>query len=126
MKVVIIILGLLAALKIGLAEYHFRAATRDVIVAAYKDRAIDACRRDAAKDARGQAAVVAASFWTKPSDIRLVIGRSELDVYPWQIDHHLWHARYRNPYLLLSSASGGAGSVCEYDVVHNAALIHRM
>lgn len=125
MKAVILILGLLAAAKIGMSEYLFRTATRDVIVAAYKDRAIDACRRDAARDAKTAAA--AGSVWSKPGDIRLVIGKSELDVYPWQVDHHLWLARFRNPYLLLTTApGGGAALVCEYDVVHNAALIHRM
>jgi hypothetical protein len=124
MKAVILVLGLLAAVKIGVAEYLFRAATRDVIVAAYKERAVDACRRDAGKDGKGAAGAVAQ--WSKAADIRLVIGKSELDVYPWQIDHHLWHARYRNPYLLLSAATSGGALVCEYDVVHNAALIHRM
>lgn len=126
MKAAIIVLGLLAAVKIGMSEYLFRAATRDVIVSAYKDRAIDACRRDASKDARTTAAAAAASIWSKPGDIRLVIGKSDLDVYPWQVDHHLWHARYRNPYLLVSVAGQAGAMVCEYDVVHNAALIHRM
>lgn len=123
MKAAIIILGLLAAVKIGVSEYLFRSATRDVIVSAYKERAIEACRRDGSKEAK---AAAAASPWSKPAEIRLVIGKTELDVYPWQIDHHLWHARYRNPYLLLSAGGSGGSLVCEYDVVHNAALIHRM
>ena len=43
MKAVVFILVLLAGLKLGHQEYLYRVATRDLIVAAYKDRAVQAC-----------------------------------------------------------------------------------
>lgn len=121
MKAVVYVLALFAAAKIGTSEYLFRASARDVIVAAYRDRAIHACQRDT-KAPAGEAV-----SWSRAADIRLVVGKSGFDVHLWQVDHHLWNARYRNLYLVLSlSSEKAAGLVCEYDVVHNAAQISRM
>ncbi len=123
MKAVVYVLALFAAAKIGTSEYLFRASARDVIVAAYRDRAIQACQRDTKLQAPGGEAV----SWSRATDIRLSVGKSGFDVHLWQVDHHLWNARYRNLYLVLSLTNEkAAGLVCEYDVVHNAAQINRM
>ena len=122
MKAIVTLLALFAAIKIGSAEYFFRTSARDVIVAAYKERAIHACQRDTRTALDGAAAAVA---WAKPSDIYLSIGKSGLDVQLWQVDHHLWNARYRNPYLMLTVAEKTGSLLCEYDVVHNATVISR-
>ncbi len=123
MRAVVYVLALFAAIKIGAAEYLFRSGARDVIGSAYRERAIQACQRDG-KSGTGPAALAA---WSKPGEIRLVIGKSGLDVYLWQVDHQLWNARFRNPYLVILPAEGKAqGLVCEYDVVHNAALVSRL
>ena len=123
MRAIVYVLALFAAAKIGAAEYLFRTSARDVIVAAYRERAIQACQRDGKAAPNG----AAAATWMRPTDVRLVVGKSDLDVQLWQVDHHLWNARYRNPYLLLTPADEkSAGLMCEYDVVHNAALIYRL
>ena len=89
-----------------------------MIVAAYRERAIQACQRDAKPP---QGANPATASWSRPLDARLVIGKSDLDVYLWQVEHHLWRARYRNPYLVLTPAHDrSAGLVCEYDVMQGA------
>lgn len=122
MRAVVFFLALLAALKIGHQEYLYRAATQDVIVGAYRDRAVQACQRDT----RNASLDLPALAWSNPDSIRLVIGKSNLDVRFWQIDHELWSARYRNAYLHLTTALRSGTAYCEYDITHAAASVHRM
>lgn len=120
MKALVMVLVLLAAAKVGYHEYMFRAATNEVIVAAYRDRAVAACQRDA----KGQS-LAAAAAWAQPQSIKVLIGKGNLDVYLWQVDHTLWNARFRNPYLFLA-AGDASRTYCEYDIVHGAAAVFRM
>ena len=124
MKTVVFILVLLAAFKLGQQEYLYRTATRDVIVAAYKDRAVQAC----AKDGRNANLGLSPQTWANSSSIQLVIGKSGLDVQLWQVDNHLWNARYRNPLIILSAEtrSGLGQAYCEYDIVNAAASVYRL
>lgn len=120
MKGLVVALVLLAAGKIGYHEFMFRRATNEVIVAAYRERAVTACQRDA----KGQSLLPAAG-WVSPKSIKLLIGKTNLDVYIWQVDHALWDARFRNPYLFLA-AGDDARTYCEFDIVHGAASVFRM
>lgn len=122
MKAVVILLALLAAAKLGYQEYLFRGATRDALIGAYREHAIQACQ----KDGRTQALGLGAQGWANPRAIRLVIGKSSIDVYPWQVDHAQWNARYRNPYLLLTASQRTTTLSCEYDIVNAAASVSRM
>ena len=121
MRALVVLLMLLAAAKVGYNEYLFRTATNDIIISAYRDRAIAACQRDA----KGQSAI-ASGAWTRPQNIRLVIGKSNLDVYFWQVDHALWSARFKNPYLFVTAADSPSRVYCEFDIVHGAATVFRM
>ena len=121
MKAVVFILVLLAGLKVGHHEYLYRTATRDVIVGAYKARAVQACQ----KDTRNTSLGVPPQAWANAPSIQLAVGKSGLDVQFWQVDNDLWNARYRTPFLILST--GGAGTAyCEYDILNAAASVHRM
>jgi hypothetical protein len=122
MRTVVFILALLAAAKLGHQEYLYRAATREAIVAAYRERAAQACQ----KDARAASLGLAPQAWITPASATLVIGKSNLDVQIWQVDNHLWNARYRNPFLILSAGARGGQVYCEYDIVNAAASVHRM
>ena len=51
-----------------------------------------------------------------------MIGKSSIDVYPWQVDDPLWNARYRNPYLVLTASQRIATVSCEYDIANAAAV----
>ena len=56
MKAIVILLALLAAAKLGYQEYLFRGATRDALIGAYKEHAVQACQKDArTPDARAWA-----------------------------------------------------------------------
>jgi hypothetical protein len=121
MRAVIFLLMLLAALKIGANEYFYRTATTDVIVNAYRERAILACQ----SDPKAQILVSSPLAWTNPTAVKVVIGKSNLDVHFWQVGQETWNARYRNPYLHL--VVGERPSVyCEYDIVNGAASVFRM
>lgn len=121
MKILVVILAFLAAAKVGYQEYLVRSATHEVIVLAYRDRAISACQRDAVG-----LSLVSAGVWSQPQRIRLVIGKSNMDVFFWQTDHVLWNARYRNPYLVLSAVDKPGNFSCEYDVVHGATSVVKL
>ena len=121
MRAVVFLLALLAAVKIGYQEYLFRTSARDVIVSAYRERAVDACQKDPKSATLG----IAAPAWERPASVSLVIGKSNLDVQFWQVDHAMWNARYRNPYLHLASGDRTSGVSCEYDIVHGIASVNR-
>jgi hypothetical protein len=122
MKPIVILLALLAAVKLGHQEYLFRSGTREAIVGAYMEQAAQACQ----KNARAANLAMSAHAWANPASVRLVIGKGNLDVSLWQVDHALWNARYRNPYLLLTAGESAGGALCEYDIVNAAAAVHRM
>ena len=121
LKAVVVVLGALAIGKIATQEYLFRTGTRDVLLSAYRERAIAACQ----KDPLNMGLVANPASWARASDIRVVIGRPDINVWFWQIDHELWNARYRNPYLQLSGADRLNGVQCDYDIVHGIASVSR-
>ncbi len=122
MKAIVFFLALLAVAKIGYQEYLYRTATNDVIINAYRNRAVNACRKDAA----AQRLATSIATWSRPTSMKLVIGKANLDVYFWQINSKLWNARYRNPYLFLSIDQNPASVFCEFDIVHGSASVYRM
>jgi len=121
MRMLVFVLVLLAAAKIGTQQYIVETAKSDIIIAAYRDRALGACR-EAARDRR----LDLSDQWASGGDVRLVIGKSGLDVAVWQVDHALWQARFKNPYLLFTLRDRGQKVYCEFDVLHGAASVMRM
>jgi hypothetical protein len=122
MRTVVLLLALLVAAKLGYQEYLFRSGTSEAIIGAYKEHAVQACQ----KDARSASLGLDRQAWSSPTSIKVLIGKSALDVYPWQTDHPLWSARYRHPYLFLTTGRPSSPVYCEYDIVNAAASIGRM
>jgi hypothetical protein len=122
MRTFVVLLLLLAAAKLIFQEYQFRTAARDALVDAYRQHAVEACEREA----RGQVLGLGAQGFANARAVELVIGRRALDVYPWQVDHANWHARYRNPYLLLTAGARAGTVVCEYDIRNAIASVARL
>jgi hypothetical protein len=65
-------------------------------------------------------------MWASAQSVQLAIGKSGLDVHVWQVDNPLWAARYRNPFLILTSRARAGQVYCEYDIVNASASVHRM
>jgi hypothetical protein len=122
MKAIVLLLALLVATKVGYQEYLYRAGAKDAIINAYREHAVQACQ----KDARGMSLGVNPQAWSNPTSIKVVIGKSTLDVYPWQVDHVMWNARYHNPYLFLTTGKRSSPVYCEYDILNAAASVSRM
>jgi hypothetical protein len=77
-------------------------------------------------DGRNASLGLAPQAWIRPASVRLVIGKSSVDVQFWQVDSDLWNARYRNPLLVLTADDRKGQVSCEYDLVNAAASVHRL
>lgn len=121
MRVLVIVLVLLAAAKIGAQQYLVASAKSEIIVSAYRDRAVGAC----GLLARAQHVELPQS-WAGQPEVRLVIGKSSLDVHLWQVGHTMWAARYKNPYLFLTMRDDAQKVFCEFDIVQGSATVLRM
>jgi hypothetical protein len=122
MKVLVFVLALLAAAKVGLQAYLAASAKTEVIVAAYRERAAGACER-AAKAHKPELKAA----WSNPTEIRLVVGKPGLDVGFWQLGHVLWHQRFKSTYLFLTAEGPPRQRArCEFNIVQNAAAVFRM
>ena len=115
MRLMVYALALLAGLKVWTQDALFRNGAEDALLAVYKERAIEACRRLPQKTPGGN--------WTHPDTVHLVIGKPSVGVHLWQIDHPLWNARFKNPYILLSLGQGAGMLICEYDVTLGQATV---
>ncbi|MGE0701331.1 MAG: hypothetical protein AB7O57_19705 [Hyphomicrobiaceae bacterium] len=121
MRALVVVLALLAATKVGTHVYLSTTAKTEIIIAAYRDRAVGACR-EAARVKRFEVALTAPS----DRDVHLVIGRDGLDVALWQVDHAQWQARFKSPYLHLTMPGKSMSVLCEFDIVQDAATVTRM
>lgn len=121
MRVFVFVLLLLVAAKVGTQQYLASTAKDEVIIAAYRERAVAACRTAA----RSTHIELAAS-WTPPQEIRVVVGKSTLDVALWQIDNVLWETRYKTPYLLFAMMETPRPIYCQFDIAQGAASLIRL
>lgn len=122
MRAVVLILALLAGLKIWAHQHMQRAGMEEAVIAAYRARAIAACQKDAALSLKGAPATAGA--WGAPGSVKLSIGKRGLDVAIWDVDNAQWPARFKQPYLRLTTADRSV--VCEYDVTLEQAEVVRL
>jgi hypothetical protein len=122
MRIFVLFLAMLAGSKVWVQDTLFRSGAEEALVAAYRDRAIQACQRQPS-DSEGRSA--RGLDWSQPETIRLSTGSRAVSAYFWQVDHANWNARYRNPYLVLTAREDAGGPRCEYDVLYGQAKIVR-
>lgn len=123
MRLVVIALALLASLKVWNNERLYRSATEEALVAAYREQATSACRKDAARQLTGAAAAAAPMLWARPSEVSLVIGKPRLDVAMWDVDNPQWAERYKKAFLVLKPSDKATEAVCAFDVLSGRAEI---
>ena len=124
-RLVVFVIALIAA-KFAYQEYLYRLATRDVIIGMVQDRALLQCQRNARASVVTPAGAAPVSVWNRPTSVSLRIGKTGLDVYPWQINSAQWSARYRNPYLLIVAERTANGLACEYDILNGSAQVYKL
>lgn len=123
MRALVIVLGLLAALKIWTQDQMYRTATTDALIHAYRARAIDACQKG---NGEVQPASREAAQWAEPASVKLVVGRADVDVHLWDVGNPLWDMRFKHPYLVLSANGPRNDLVCSYDVIAGLATVSGM
>jgi hypothetical protein len=118
MRLLVLVLLLFVVGKFGVHDYLYRSATEQALIAAYGQRAIEACRGEATL--RGLSAAAQAPAAT--GDLRLLIGKPDIEVALWDFGNRNWNKRYRTPYLQITLGSGLGRVTCAYDVMQNTTL----
>ena len=121
MRWVVYTLAALVVLKFYMQTEFYREATSEALIQAYAERALTACRTNAA----GPQPTPSRHLWDKPGGIHVAIGRDDLNVGIWQVDHENWKAAHRQTYLVLSPVEKHTGFTCTYDVQADAATVSR-
>jgi len=122
MRTILLALVVLAGAKVWFQDRSYRAAMSDAVVEAYRERAIEVCRRNAPKRVAGSREDGSAQ-WTAPSQIEAVIGNPDIEVAIWDTQNPLWSQRFRDPHLILTSSTGGRSTRCAYDLHEGGAKI---
>jgi len=115
MRFVVIILVLLASLKVWTQDRMYRSVVGEALVEAYRDRAIEICRKQTAKTVSLASAHTFADLWNVSSAAEIVLGDSDVSVAIWDTRNPLWQQRFRNPHLVLTG-SGESSAHCAYDL----------
>lgn len=123
MRALVLALALLAALKIWAQESAYRSATEEALVSAYRARAAEACARVSPLAPIAPRETADALDWAASPTLRVAVGNPAIRVHLWQLDHELWNARFRQPYLILGD--GPAGLSCTYDLLAGTARVSR-
>lgn len=121
MRTILLGLFLLAGMKIWFQEHAYRAAMADAVVEAYRQRAVEVCRRSALAHV-GTIADTSASKWGAASRAEAVIGNPDVTVAIWDTQNPLWTQRFRDPHLIITGAESG-GLRCAYDIRQGGATI---
>ncbi len=118
MKTIVLILIVLAAGKIGAQVYIRQQSIEATILTAYREHAIAACRQSSSYYAPPPAygTDAAAPAVGEIVDVRLSVGKKDLDVRLWQTNNKYWSARYRDPFIVVETRTPTGVSVCEYDI----------
>lgn len=120
MRTVLFGLILLTVGKVWFQDHTYRAAMSDAVVDAYRDRAIEVCRKIALKHAVG-AREDGVSAWGSASNVEAIVGNPDIQVAIWDTQNPLWTQRFRDPQLVLTSTNSSAR--CAYDVRQGGATL---
>lgn len=116
MRKLVLVLAILAAMKVWYQDSVYRDAAEAAVSSAYRVSATAACQR------LRQAANI---DWTALDSLHLVAGNHDIPVQFWQIDHALWNARFKNPYLILKAGDASGQATCTYDIASGQAALSR-
>ncbi|MFT3732075.1 MAG: hypothetical protein QM780_11755 [Hyphomicrobium sp.] len=119
MRMILLGLALLAGGKVWYHDNTYRTAMSDAVVEAYRDRAIEVCRRAALK--RGTSGHDDGNVWGAGSKAEAVIGNPDIGVAIWDTQNPLWNQRFRDPQVILMAANAKAR--CAYDVRQGGATL---
>jgi hypothetical protein len=115
MRFVVIILVLLATLKVWTQDRVYRSVMDEALVDAYRERAIEVCRKQTAKTVPVASVQTISDLWSTSSAAEVTLGDSDVNVAIWDTQNPLWPQRFRNPHLVLTG-TGESSAHCAYDL----------
>jgi hypothetical protein len=115
MRMVVIGLVLLAGLKVWTQDRLYRSVMGEALIEAYRERAIEVCRKQSTKTVRVATAGGVTGLWGSGSEAEIIIGNPDLDIAIWDTQNPLWGERYQHPNLVLTGA-GETPAHCAYDL----------
>ena len=124
LRLAVLALAFLAGAKVWTQDTLFRSGAEEALVAAYRDRAIQACQKRQQNPA-AEATAASPINWARSASIHMSTGSRNAAVHFWQVDHALRNARFRNPFLVLTAGDHAPGFTCEYDVLFGLAAVIR-
>ena len=94
--------------KVWNQDRTYRTVTGEVVVEAYRERAIEVCRKQSAKTAH--AAAGTKDLWGSDTEAEVLIGNPGVDVAIWDTQNPRWEERFRHPNLILTEKTRGNAS----------------
>jgi hypothetical protein len=122
MRTILLGLVFLAGVKVWFQDHAYRTAMGEAVVEAYRERAIEVCRKNATKRVAGSRDD-GAGVWRSASAAEAVIGNPDIDVAIWDTQNPLWSQRFRDPHLILTASTGASSTRCAYDVREGGATV---
>lgn len=116
MRMVVIGLLLLAGFKVWTQDRVYRSVMSEALIEAYRERAVEVCRKQSGKGARQASNGSVTLPWGSSSDAQIVIGNPEVSVALWDTENPQWGERYQHPNLVLTASAGEASQRCAYDL----------
>lgn len=107
MRVIVVMLAVLAIAKVYVEQRIYRDATSQALIDAYRPQAIAACARSR-NTAAGRGPVDGG--WPGTIDAAVAIGRPDLGVLIWDLNHPLWSAAHARAYLMLTHNVAGVSA----------------
>ena len=120
MRALLLALALAVALKIWVSDSTYRSATEKALIAAYRERAVEACQSEAPRSA-DKAPLGLAVDWSRRTTAAVSIGNSAVNVYVWELENERWNDRFRKAFLILHATE--ASLSCAYDMEAGTASI---
>jgi hypothetical protein len=120
MRLLVLFLALLAGAKVWTQHSLFKSGAEEALIAAYADRARQACQRQPALPGARPSPI---PDWARTAEMHLATGLRDVDVRVWQVDHELWASRYRNPILVVTPPGPASEAACEYDILADRAYL---
>lgn len=125
MRILVLLLAALAGAKVWFQDSVFRSGAEEALLAAYQTRAVEACRREPQRNARGETLAAFMVDWTHPASIQMTAGDRSVPVHLWEVDNPLWDVRFKNPHLVLASGDTHSRLACAFDVLTGEARLVR-
>jgi hypothetical protein len=124
MRILVVCLLLLAGLKVWTQDRMYRSVMTEALIDAYRQRAVDVCRKQTTKKVPAALAGDIANLWGTGSKVDVMVGNPDLEVAIWDTQNPEWPQRFQHPNLILTGARD-PNAHCAYDMRNGVATISR-